>query len=102
MPTMDGFRAIELLKKYPETRGIPVIFLTGLFEVPMEIEGLKKGAVDYITKPFAPELLLQRVGMHILIENQKKALQLQKDELEKQRFELQQANAMLKEMMGQT
>jgi DNA-binding response OmpR family regulator len=99
MPVMDGFRTLELLKNSTATRNIPVIFLTGLFDVPTEIKGLKKGAVDYITKPFVPELLLQRVEMHILIENQKRALQIQKEELEKQRYELSLANDKLKEML---
>jgi DNA-binding response OmpR family regulator len=44
-----------------ETKDIPVIFLTGLTESGNELEGLSLGAVDYITKPFDPPVLLKRI-----------------------------------------
>jgi putative two-component system response regulator len=75
MPGMSGFEAIKILKERPEIRDIPVIFLTAMSESADELEGLQLGAVDYITKPFSPALLRQRIGLHLLLENQKHELQ---------------------------
>jgi putative two-component system response regulator len=74
MPDMSGFEAIKLLKAAPETRDIPVIFLTAMHESDNELQGLQLGAVDYITKPFSPPLLRKRVALHLLLENQKRKL----------------------------
>ena len=71
MPDMNGYEAIKILKSQPETRGIPVIFLTGKTESDDELEGLSLGAIDYITKPFQPPLLLKRIEVHLLVEAQK-------------------------------
>lgn len=59
MPTLDGFALMGIIKQ----KGIktPVIFLTALSDSKKEIEGLKKGASDYLTKPVNKELLLLRV-----------------------------------------
>jgi CheY-like chemotaxis protein len=65
MPEMDGFEAICILKENPETRDIPVIFLTGSIDDADEQEGLRLGAVDYIRKPFTEALLNERVEMHL-------------------------------------
>jgi putative two-component system response regulator len=75
MPGMTGFEAIQILKKQPETQDIPVIFLTGSSEHESELAGLKLGAVDYITKPFIPELLCQRVATHVLLKRQQHELE---------------------------
>ncbi|MCL2026309.1 MAG: response regulator [Leptospirales bacterium] len=66
MPVMDGYEAIKALKSKPETSGIPVIFLTGKTELDDQLEGLALGAIDYITKPFDPEKLLERIEFHLL------------------------------------
>jgi putative two-component system response regulator len=74
MPEMNGYDAIRILKSRPETRDIPVIFLTGMSDAASEITGLDLGAVDYITKPFSPPLLNKRVELHLLVESQRRAL----------------------------
>ncbi len=61
MPVMDGYETCRQLKANPETRDIPVIFLTAKAEVEDEIEGFELGAVDYITKPISPPIVLARV-----------------------------------------
>ena len=58
MPEMDGFEAIKILKSNPETKEIPVIFLTGMSDCGDEENGRELGAVDYITKPFDPTALI--------------------------------------------
>jgi len=75
MPDTTGFEAIKKLKSQPATRDIPVIFLTAMSESANELEGLQLGAVDYITKPFSPPLLRQRVAMHLLLKTQQRELE---------------------------
>jgi adenylate cyclase len=73
MPEMDGFEVIQKLKSNPETATIPVIFLTAKTEASDETKGFKLGAVDYIGKPFNPDVVLARVRTHIeLIEQRRK------------------------------
>lgn len=61
MPGMDGYEVCERLKKNNSTKNIPVIFLTAMTEEQDEAKGLALGAVDYITKPFSPDLVKSRV-----------------------------------------
>ena len=82
MPGMDGFEAIGILKEGPETRDIPVIFLTAMNDSVNELKGLELGAVDYIAKPFSPPLLRKRVELHLLLKDQKRVLEDQKNALQ--------------------
>lgn len=75
MPDMNGFQVLERLKQSESTRDIPVIFLTGKRDPDSELDGLTLGAVDYITKPFSPPLLLKRIEVHLLLREQQKELQ---------------------------
>jgi putative two-component system response regulator len=61
MPEMDGYEVLRQLREDPETADIPVIFLTALNSSDDEERGLLKGAMDYITKPIRPPILLARV-----------------------------------------
>lgn len=61
MPGMDGHEVCRRLKQDPATAHIPVIFLTARAEATDEEAGLALGAVDYITKPISPAILLARV-----------------------------------------
>ena len=61
MPEMDGITFNQELKKEASTASIPLIFLTAKSTVNNQLEGLKEGADDYITKPFDPALLKARV-----------------------------------------
>ncbi|MDD5231240.1 MAG: hybrid sensor histidine kinase/response regulator [Candidatus Marinimicrobia bacterium] len=71
MPGMDGYQVCEELKRDPETRDIPVIFLTARTESEDIVKGFEAGGVDYLTKPFNPHELLARVNTQILIKEQK-------------------------------
>jgi len=62
MPIMDGFQALDIIKANPMFRKIPVIFITAANE---EQKGLEAGAVDYILKPFQPQIVRLRVSTHI-------------------------------------
>jgi putative two-component system response regulator len=67
MPVMDGYEVCRRLKADPHTTHIPVIFLTARAEIEDEALGLEMGAVDYITKPISPPILLARVKTHLLL-----------------------------------
>ncbi len=61
MPRMTGFEACEKLKSFPETRDIPIVFLSAKGQAAEIQRGMELGAVAYILKPFAPDELLQQV-----------------------------------------
>lgn len=61
MPEIDGWEVLKMLKIEEETKNIPVAMLTCKTETRDKVLGIQEGAVDYITKPFAPEDLLLRV-----------------------------------------
>lgn len=65
MPGMDGYEVCRILKEDPDTRNIPVIFLTSLSMTDNEERGLNMGAVDYITRPFNPRIVEARVHTHL-------------------------------------
>lgn len=67
MPGMGGYEIIRRLKADSRTVNIPVIFLSAKDDLVSELEGLTLGAVDYITKPFSPPILLKRVENHLLL-----------------------------------
>ena len=61
MPKMDGHQLLEALKEDENTQNIPVLFLTARDSANEKIESLKKGAVDYIEKPFSSEILIAKI-----------------------------------------
>jgi putative two-component system response regulator len=75
MPGMDGYEVCRVLKSDYRFSGIPIIFLTALTDDADETKGLALGAVDYITKPFNPHLLAQRVKTHMLLKEHRDHLE---------------------------
>ena len=65
MPGLSGYEVCEQLKADPETSSIPVIFITAMTEIEDEQRGLALGAVDYITKPFHPDIVKARLSRHL-------------------------------------
>jgi signal transduction histidine kinase len=66
MPSMDGYELAVLLRGDPRTRHIPIIFLSAVFfEDPYVFKGYSSGAVDFITKPFNPQVLLSKVRVFL-------------------------------------
>jgi putative two-component system response regulator len=82
MPGMDGYQVCEHLKNNPATRNIPVIFLTAKVEVEDEKRGLELGAVDYLTKPVSPPIVMARVKNHLALKAQSDFLRDKSDFLE--------------------
>jgi len=62
LPDIDGMQFCQLLKNDPKLRYIPVLMCTGVNTAESKIAGLKNGADDYITKPFAVKELLERLN----------------------------------------
>ena len=65
MPGMDGYEVIRRLREDGATRDIPIIFITAMSGAEDETRGLEMGAVDYVTKPFNPAVVLARVRSHL-------------------------------------
>jgi len=65
MPEMDGYEVLAELRADPQTHDIPVIFVTAIDTDEDEELGLSLGAVDYVTKPIKPAILLARVRAHL-------------------------------------
>lgn len=82
MPEMDGYDVLQQLKADPRTLSIPVIFLTAKSEVADEAKGLSQGAVDYITKPISPPILLTRIKTHLRLKEANDQLKKQAEILE--------------------
>jgi putative two-component system response regulator len=61
MPDMSGFEVLAFIKKLPELKDIPVIFVTSHVSTELITKALKSGARDYVMKPFEPEVLLRKV-----------------------------------------
>lgn len=70
MPGMNGYEVCTHLKQNPLIEDIPVIFVTGNDQEEDEEKGLELGAVDYITKPIRPSIVLARVKTHITLKQQ--------------------------------
>ncbi len=74
MPGMDGYETGAALKANPKTANIPIIFVTALNSNNDEEKGFDIGAVDFISKPFNPAIVLARVKTHLALYNQNKEL----------------------------
>ncbi len=74
MPGIDGFEVCRRLKSDHTTRHIPIIFVTAKITAEDELKGLELGAVDYITKPFNPPIVQQRVKTQLALFNQSREL----------------------------
>jgi sigma-B regulation protein RsbU (phosphoserine phosphatase) len=67
MPGMNGYAVCKHLKADPDTRSIPIIFISALDEVRDKVEAFAVGGVDYVTKPFQGEEVLARVKTHLAL-----------------------------------
>ena len=76
MPGADGYEVCARLKADPNTRDIPIVFVSTLTEEGQEARGLLAGAVDYVTKPVSPAILAARVRNHLAMKRQRDLLEL--------------------------
>lgn len=82
MPDLDGYEVLKRLRSAPLTRDIPVMFVTAMDDDLDEAKGLALGAVDYLTKPVRPPILLARVKTHLELKRSRDALRNQNRWLE--------------------
>ena len=81
MPEMDGYEVCRLLKQDAHTAQIPIIFITAKTAAKDEQYGLELGAVDYITKPFNPVIVLTRVRTQLALYQQNRQLHEENQQL---------------------
>jgi two-component system, NtrC family, sensor kinase len=74
MPEMSGLELCEWVKRQPGLGEIPVLFLSSTTDPAQKAEAFRKGAADFITKPFQAEEFLLRIGLHLKLSEQQKAL----------------------------
>jgi two-component system NtrC family sensor kinase len=77
MPGMDGFETCRRIKINPETRDIPIIFMTALTDLDDKTKAFQLGAVDYIVKPFQKQEVIARVNVHLQLRKLNKNLEQQ-------------------------
>lgn len=82
MPGLDGYEVLRRLREDSATRDIPVIFVTAMGATEDEQRGLALGAVDYISKPINPPIVLARVHTHLALKHARDRLARQNDWLE--------------------
>ncbi|OGQ93148.1 MAG: hypothetical protein A2284_05375 [Deltaproteobacteria bacterium RIFOXYA12_FULL_61_11] len=76
MPGLDGYEVCRLIKSRAASKDLPIIFVTALDEVEDERKGFSLGAVDYITKPFNPEIVKARVATHLALKESREHVQV--------------------------
>ena len=75
MPDMNGYEVCQALKADKQTQDITIIFVTAMGDIKEEQKGFDLGAVDYITKPIKPAILLARVKTHLQLKEYRDHLQ---------------------------
>ncbi len=92
MPDMDGFETAALIRQRERSRHTPIIFLTALGRGEEHVRrGYNLGAVDYLTKPFVPDILRAKVSVFVELHRKSALLRLQSQQLERQNSELHEA-----------
>ncbi len=81
MPDISGFDTAVIMKKDPELKDIPIIFLTALNTPADLVKGFQVGANDFLTKPFNKEELVMRVMQQISLVAAKRIIEQQNAEL---------------------
>ena len=81
LPGIDGFETCRRLKANPETREIPIIFMTSLANAEDKVRGFEAGAVDYVTKPLQQPEVLARITTHLRQQELTRTLRRQSQQL---------------------
>jgi len=75
--SLPDFNGLELQRRIAGRTDLPIIFITGHGDIPMTVQAMKAGAVEFLTKPFAPEVLLRAI--HDAIERSRVSLDMEAD-----------------------
>ncbi len=82
MPQMDGYEVCQCLKSNPETRDIPIVFISAFDNPEDVVKGFSLGGEDYITKPFIPEVVKVRIGTHLKLYDSNRRMQEMNNKLQ--------------------
>jgi len=74
MPEMDGYEFCRIMKQNANTRDIPIIFISAFDDPADVVKGFNLGGEDYVTKPFIPEVVKARIGIHLKLSETSKNL----------------------------
>lgn len=105
MPELDGFTVCRKLQQDPQTRKIPVIFISALESQQDKIQGFQAGGVDYVTKPFQAEEVLARVRTHLkLVKAEALSREVEERKAAQEQLEkaLEQKNVLIRELYHRT
>lgn len=93
MPGMDGFETAKLVRARKRNEDTPIIFITAIYHSTENIaQGYSLGAIDYLFKPFNPEMLKSKIGAFVKIHFHKKEIKLQNELLKQHALKLQTMN----------
>src|SRR5580658_7769543 len=96
MPGMDGFETATLIRAREKTRNIPILFLTAINKSDTHVfQGYSVGAIDYVFKPFEPEVLRAKVSAFIEIYRNTRKLQKEIEHRKRTEAKLDASNALL-------
>jgi signal transduction histidine kinase len=89
MPDLDGFEVAELIRGRRDRRNIPIIFVTaGATHAGQVFKGYESGAVDYLCKPFDPQILCGKIRVYVELDRARRQLKAQFDEIKRQKEEM--------------
>ncbi|MCP4724815.1 MAG: response regulator [bacterium] len=82
MPGMDGFETVEIMRQKEKTKLLPVILVSAVYSTDYyKIKGVESGAIDFITKPIVPEILLGKIQLFLEHYRNKKHLEISLEEI---------------------
>ena len=92
MPGLDGFGLLRALRAEESTRHVPVVLLSARAGEEARIEGLERGADDYLVKPFSARELVARIGSQLTLSAARREAELQKQQMDHLRAEAESAS----------
>jgi DNA-binding response OmpR family regulator len=87
MPGLDGFGLLKALRAEESTRHVPVVLLSARAGEEARIEGLERGADDYLVKPFSARELVARIGSQLTLSAARREAELQTQQMDRLRAE---------------
>jgi len=101
MPNMDGYELAEFLRSEEKTKLMPIIFLSAVYSDDLHVfKGYQSGAVDFITKPFDPNVLISKINVFIELDRQRRVLEDVNEQLVIEVIERKKTEEKLREQQG--